>query len=33
MSLQASDRLTTAGTDNALELKGVSRYFGALAAL
>ena len=33
MSLQTADRLSATGTDNALELKGVSRYFGALAAL
>jgi len=33
MSPAAAERLTSAGTANALELRGVSRYFGALAAL
>ena len=28
-----ADRLSSAGTANALELRGVSRYFGALAAM
>ena len=28
-----AERLTATGTENALELRGVSRYFGALAAL
>ena len=29
----AAERLSAAGTANALELRGVSRLFGALAAL
>ena len=33
MSPATAERLTSAGTANALELRGVSRYFGALAAL
>ena len=33
MSPAAAERPTSAGTANALELRGVSRYFGALAAL
>ena len=28
-----TDRMNASGTDNALELRGVSKYFGALAAL
>ncbi len=33
MNAAVTDRLSAAGTTNALELQGVSRYFGALAAL
>ena len=33
MSDAAASRLSSAGTANALELRGVSRYFGALAAM
>lgn len=33
MSLSIADRLTATGTGNALELRGVSKVFGALAAL
>jgi branched-chain amino acid transport system ATP-binding protein len=33
MAESVAQRLSTAGTGNALELRGVSRYFGALAAL
>ncbi len=33
MAESVAERLSSAGTDNALELRGVSRYFGALAAM
>ena len=33
MNVSVADRLTAAGTANALELRGVTRMFGALAAL
>jgi branched-chain amino acid transport system ATP-binding protein len=33
MSLSIAERLTASGTGNALELRGVSKLFGALAAL
>ncbi|MEX0345439.1 MAG: ABC transporter ATP-binding protein [Rhizobiaceae bacterium] len=33
MAESVADRLSSAGTANALELRGVSRYFGALAAM
>lgn len=33
MNMQIANRLSATGTANALELRGVSRYFGALAAL
>jgi branched-chain amino acid transport system ATP-binding protein len=33
MAESVAQRLSTAGSGNALELRGVSRYFGALAAL
>ncbi len=33
MNTTVAERLSVAGTANALELRGVSRYFGALAAL
>jgi branched-chain amino acid transport system ATP-binding protein len=32
-AMSVSDRLSATGTDNALELRGVSKMFGALAAL